>query len=767
MALNLATASDYLVRTTSLVNCTTGPSTTMLWVKQAVLTASGVTFWMQLDDPGTYLDWCGLFGHLTPLHDVYGSCATGGVAVETTPTTRTVNTWIHVTIVRSAANATLVMISGKQQGSIVKDLTAASLTKEYIGNDTFSSGNLAIAYARQWSAELSLDEVAIEMQATSAVRTADLWGDWPFTSTILDVSGNGRNWTQVGSATFVAGPSFPSNNSAATATALTSPAGQSFVLDMADGAYAWYSYTPSVDTEIAFGFWAFYDFTKVDDLLLSVWSGPTDALTEWPNSTNPEGGSSVPFQIPVTFGTTVYIQLRPHNVASTPFTSDITITVTAAPDDDVPIGAIAVNDDLTGFPLAISSAATGQVIRFIGDFRASGSGCVMPVTGEILIDGNGEEDFFFLYDDTYTLLTTIPYPEPSSTSFSVPFVMCATQGGGLFYVHTAQVADKGGKAVITSYDTTGTLVASYTITTVTSIRACAANATNEILYYVTAGANVAVRRWDLVNDVALSDLIAGQGAGFVHTPDIVVLSDGTIILSYAKAGSDKVLAVNPAGTILQTFTGFEANSSIDHTCTAVEDPVSIWVWFHNQVPPHTHASRFLNIQVSDGTYLNDIDSQQYEQGQYGGDFTTDPTDLFGHSNSCPFWIVRVGITPPTPTPSEVVTEYLIRRERWFPVISKEQHRMFFHKLQLYFESGTGIPSGQGSNPLVELDWSDDGGHTWSHLHLLERGPQGEFKRRIIQHNMGQARERIYRVAVSDPVQWSLMDAFLDLTEGVN
>jgi len=109
----------------------------------------------------------------------------------------------------------------------------------------------------------------------------------------------------------------------------------------------------------------------------------------------------------------------------------------------------------------------------------------------------------------------------------------------------------------------------------------------------------------------------------------------------------------------------------------------------------------------------------------------------------------------------------IRRERWFPVVSQEQHRLFFHKLQLYFESGTGINDGQGSNPLVELDWSDDGGHTWSHLHLLESGPMGQYKRRIIQRMMGQSRERIYRVAVSDPVQWSLIDSFFDITEGTS
>jgi hypothetical protein len=53
-----------------------------------------------------------------------------------------------------------------------------------------------LAYVRMWTAVLSDAEVALESQATSAVRTANLWADWSLASAALtDGSGNARTLT--------------------------------------------------------------------------------------------------------------------------------------------------------------------------------------------------------------------------------------------------------------------------------------------------------------------------------------------------------------------------------------------------------------------------------------------------------------------------------------------------------------------------------------------------------------------------------------------
>jgi Concanavalin A-like lectin/glucanases superfamily len=53
-----------------------------------------------------------------------------------------------------------------------------------------------LAYVRMWTAVLSDAEIALESQATSAVRTANLWADWSLAAAALtDGSGNSRTLT--------------------------------------------------------------------------------------------------------------------------------------------------------------------------------------------------------------------------------------------------------------------------------------------------------------------------------------------------------------------------------------------------------------------------------------------------------------------------------------------------------------------------------------------------------------------------------------------
>ncbi len=109
----------------------------------------------------------------------------------------------------------------------------------------------------------------------------------------------------------------------------------------------------------------------------------------------------------------------------------------------------------------------------------------------------------------------------------------------------------------------------------------------------------------------------------------------------------------------------------------------------------------------------------------------------------------------------------IRRERWFPVLNQEQMRMFFSYLQIDLQAGNGITVGQGSNPILELDWSDDGGWTWSNLHLIETGKLGEYNRRAIARRLGTSRQRVFRIAVTDPVQWVILDGYMKMTMGTS
>lgn len=108
---------------------------------------------------------------------------------------------------------------------------------------------------------------------------------------------------------------------------------------------------------------------------------------------------------------------------------------------------------------------------------------------------------------------------------------------------------------------------------------------------------------------------------------------------------------------------------------------------------------------------------------------------------------------------------LIRRVRQSPHLSDEQVWLFFSQFQLDVETGRGLTTGQGVDPMVMLQWSDDSGHTWSHELWVSAGEQGDYARRAMWRRLGKSRQRTWRIVVTDPVAWHLLDAYVEVVKG--
>ncbi len=108
---------------------------------------------------------------------------------------------------------------------------------------------------------------------------------------------------------------------------------------------------------------------------------------------------------------------------------------------------------------------------------------------------------------------------------------------------------------------------------------------------------------------------------------------------------------------------------------------------------------------------------------------------------------------------------VLRSSATCPSISSENRWLFHNRLELEFENGVGLLSGQGSNPQVMVDWSDDGGRTWSTEHFRPLGKTGQYKTRAVIHRLGRSRDRVYRYAISDPVRRTLVKANFDAEVG--
>lgn len=121
------------------------------------------------------------------------------------------------------------------------------------------------------------------------------------------------------------------------------------------------------------------------------------------------------------------------------------------------------------------------------------------------------------------------------------------------------------------------------------------------------------------------------------------------------------------------------------------------------------------------------------------------------------------LDPRTPTDNGAT----IRRLRRTPHIVEDFNQTYHEMLQIQFEPGIGLATGQGSNPQALLRWSNDGGKNWSNEHWRSAGKAGQYRNRAIWRKLGQARDRVYELSVSDPVWWAVVSAELRTTPGDN
>lgn len=108
-------------------------------------------------------------------------------------------------------------------------------------------------------------------------------------------------------------------------------------------------------------------------------------------------------------------------------------------------------------------------------------------------------------------------------------------------------------------------------------------------------------------------------------------------------------------------------------------------------------------------------------------------------------------------------EETILRRRRPPHVTSDLARVFHHSLQVQFQPGVGNSAVE--NPQMILRWSDDGGSTWGNDHFVPVGKVGQYKNRAIKRNLGQARDRVYEIDVTDPFNAVIVSGNLLLSGG--
>lgn len=103
------------------------------------------------------------------------------------------------------------------------------------------------------------------------------------------------------------------------------------------------------------------------------------------------------------------------------------------------------------------------------------------------------------------------------------------------------------------------------------------------------------------------------------------------------------------------------------------------------------------------------------------------------------------------------------RERICPHIQAEKKMLTYASFELDMEVGVGLVTGQGSNPKIMLQYSNDGGKTYGSELWRDMGKIGEYGTRVVWRQLGQARDRVFKVRISDPVFVEINEAYLNNT----
>jgi hypothetical protein len=100
----------------------------------------------------------------------------------------------------------------------------------------------------------------------------------------------------------------------------------------------------------------------------------------------------------------------------------------------------------------------------------------------------------------------------------------------------------------------------------------------------------------------------------------------------------------------------------------------------------------------------------------------------------------------------------ISRIRTCPHLHDRRQWVVFSSLELDLETGVGLVTGQGEDPQVMLQMSNDGGRTWGNELWRSMGRMGQYTARVVWHRLGRARDRVFRIVITDPVKVCILGA---------
>lgn len=87
------------------------------------------------------------------------------------------------------------------------------------------------------------------------------------------------------------------------------------------------------------------------------------------------------------------------------------------------------------------------------------------------------------------------------------------------------------------------------------------------------------------------------------------------------------------------------------------------------------------------------------------------------------------------------------------------------QIEIDIEAGVGTATGQGANPQMDLQVSDDGGNTFTSIGYSSIGPVGQYTTRAVWSGLGAAQDWVLRLRITDPVKRVVTGARAEIIGG--
>jgi hypothetical protein len=390
----------------------------------------------------------------------------------------------------------------------------------------------------------------------------------------------------------------------------------------------YYKFTAPAGSRVI-GAWGFSSVGATYRPIVTCYLGPAGAPTQLVSGTAIQLDNR-PIYFPVDPASEYFLKFAKNVDTAGP--ESILVDVLVAPLDIISRGNILVNDDTENFPMAVLSHTTNDVvINYIKNIVAGEVGDILD-DGTLALDDRftGADDTVAVYNSSYTLIATRQFTD---TLIALRKCIGLNKFYGLTQASPPELRD------ILSTGAFG----SVNIPALTGLGfpgpGMAVSNDGTIMYYCTLSAGSAVKRWDIVNNVIMSDLVAGEATFLIS--DMLVLSDDTVVVMFYKAAAAFIRSYTSAGVLIQEYTIgviIPSGATVPKLAYALNDPSTFWSRHHNDP-----ISTFTNWTTTTGVAATTLTFTEYETGENQADETATPV-RFGASISCPFMIVPLSAT---------------------------------------------------------------------------------------------------------------------------